>query len=120
MRSDTAPTSDTRDQALLVSFFSVVVKIDAVVRRYPGGVEGLNAMHGIVRRNGTLAVIVSMSADEAGVIVENLRGSGLEPGKDIAVGDMMQGELLRCDGIVFESSGDWKAPRWDVRSAISE
>jgi len=100
--------------ALPVSYFSIIVKREAVISRFPGGIEALGVRFGIFRQNSALLMLVSMSGGDATRITDDLERAGLRGGKDFAVGDMFQGPLLSCPGLVFEAVGDSPMPRWVV------
>jgi len=100
--------------ALHASFYSVVVKASAVTRSFPGGIEGFDAQLRITRRTTSLLLLVYMSVGDVEHVLDKLQRAGLEPGEDLAVGDMMLGPLLPCPGIVFEDVGDGPISKWTV------
>lgn len=100
--------------ALRISFFSIVIKAAAAVRSFPDGVEGLDRRFCISRRNSALLIVVCMSAQDAEHMLRELDRAGVRPGEDLAVGDMHQGVLLPCPGIVFEEIGGGPLPIWNV------
>jgi len=84
---------------LLIGFFSVVVKRDAVAHRYLGGLEAFDRVHGAARRNQDLSLLVRMSMMDVDLVFRQLDASGLVAGKDFGLIEMHQGVLIACDGI---------------------
>ena len=84
---------------LLIGFFSVVVKRDAVTRRYPGGLEAFDRVHGAARGNQDLSLLVRMSMMDVDLVFRQLDASGLVAGEDFGLIEMHQGVLIACDGI---------------------
>ena len=91
-----------------VSFISVVVKNDGLCRASPGGLEGFDQDYPNARRNGALRAVVCMSGGDMESLLERFQSFGLTTGEDIAVADMMHGEMLPCAGIEFlDASADF-------------
>lgn len=108
--------TDSDSWALSGSFYSVIVKRDAVVRSYPGGTEEFERCEQPAQKNGALFLLVSMDADGIDRHLSRLWEAGIVPGEDAAVGDMRHGPLLECPGIAFSSDGDLLFPRWTVNA----
>lgn len=55
-----------------------------------------------------------MSGGELEELLESLRQSCLVVGRDIAVGEMSQGEWEACPGIRFDQHGEGFARKWEA------
>jgi len=100
-----------------IRFFTAVIKVDAIARRYPGGLSAFDAASPADAAHPTLRSIAAMSLDDMGGVVEQLEASGLALWEDIAIGDMMHGELVACPGVVFSNEGDEFMPQWVARAS---
>lgn len=85
--------------AVPVAFYSVVVRRDAVAKRFPAGTDQFDRTFKSTRGNAHLTLLVSMSMDDASVTFGQLEEAGLVPGEDMGLVDMHQGVLLPCHGI---------------------
>lgn len=101
--------------ALPVVLHSIVVKRDAVTRRYPGGVEEFERDHAPYSKNGALFLLVQMSRQDTEYVLSKLNASGIVPGRDVAVGGMTEGAILECPGVRFWTTDSDAFPsRWFV------
>ena len=78
----------TSERELRCVFYSLIVRIDAVRARYPGGLRAFVDKHHC-RANRDLAVIVSMGGDNVlEKAIEDMESNGLEPREDFSVFDV--------------------------------
>ncbi|MBC2665680.1 hypothetical protein H7F51_09100 [Novosphingobium flavum] len=84
---------------LYVSFYSIVVKREAVTRSFPGGLDEFDRVHQAARANEHLSVLVRMSMLDVDLVFQKLHAAGLIPGEDFGLMEMHQGVLLACRGI---------------------
>lgn len=109
----------TASEPLFVSLFSIIVKRAAVARSFPGDVEEFERVYEPARKNGALFLLVRMSLNDVDHVLDRLFAQGLIPGQDIAVAGMVQGPLLECPGVVFETDDteDVLFPSWTANVA---
>lgn len=101
--------------AIYVRFVTAVVKADAIARHYPGGLSAFDSEVGGDTAHPALRSIAAMSLDDMEAVVGQLEAAGLTLRENIAIGDMMHGELVACPGIVFSNETDGFTPRWSAR-----
>lgn len=90
----------TRDPwALPIAYHSIMVKRDAVARKFPGGVEEFECVHPVYSKNGGLFLIARLTQSETEPVLERLNAAGIIPGRDVAVCAVSEGELLHCPGV---------------------
>jgi hypothetical protein len=87
------------DEGLRVSHYSIVIKREAVGKRFPGGTEEFDRIHEPARSNGALSILVRMSLLDADLVFQKLHSVGLVPQEDFGLVDMQQGVLVPCHGI---------------------
>ncbi|MDE0372206.1 MAG: hypothetical protein OXI73_06650 [Rhodospirillales bacterium] len=92
--------------AVLIEGLSVVIRVDAIKARYPGGLEAFkaNAPNASCGQDGELARVGFMAPWDAKAFVESLERLGLtylEGGmaRDLVVVDQLQGPATPCDWI---------------------
>jgi hypothetical protein len=104
-------TTFSRPEALDITFYSILVLREAVVRSYAGGLKAFDQDFLPARPSQAIAKLVRMSAGDTEHLLGQLNAAGLVLGVDFAVADMMEGPLLECPGIIFEGT-DGFPPRW--------
>lgn len=100
--------------ALTIHSFSVIVKHEAIIHRFDGGVAEFERVFSPPRKNGALCLVVCRSLPDAEQVRGLLIASGLEPGHDFAVADMMHGPLEPHPGFQFDCAGEFPGIRWTV------
>jgi len=94
--------------AVLIEAISVVIRADALVRNFPGGLEAFKRTvpNTTLCTDGELVRVGFMSPDDVGAFVERLEDAGLvfaRDGKavDIAVVDQQRGPTMPVDWLEF-------------------
>lgn len=105
-----------QDHALPLAFYSIVVKAEAVDRSFPGGRDRFITTYQPAAYNDALFVLSAMGMDTVENTLIRLAEDGVVPGADVAVGDMMQGPLRECPGIIFTCGGDGPDAPWTVQA----
>ena len=90
---------------LVVHSFSVVVKREAVVRRFEGGLAEFERVYNPPQKNGALSLIVCRSLADVEQVRSLLAASGLRPREDFTFADMMHGPLEPHPGFLFATDG---------------
>lgn len=103
--------------ALQAKFYSIIIKRQAIIRSFPGGVEEFERVHS-PGKNGGLFQIACMSLQDTEYVLARLNDAGVIPGKDIGVIDMLEGPLLECPGIAFRCLGDGFPHAWAVNVEV--
>lgn len=85
--------------AVPVAFHSVVVRRDAVAKRFPGGTDQFDRTFKSTRGNADLTLLVSMSMDDADLVFSKLHRAGLVPGDAFGLVGMHQGVMVPCHGV---------------------
>jgi hypothetical protein len=106
--------------SVLIEALSVVVRCDAIVARFPGGVEGFTSVvpNETLCADGELARVGFMTPQDTKAFVERLESRGLvyrRDGRavDIVVVDQRSGMMVPCDWAEFgqtDWNGDPKCP----------
>jgi hypothetical protein len=103
--------------ALPIQFLTLVVDKTAIRSRYPGGLPQLAVDFGPFRQDDELVGFCAMSGGDVENILERLCERGLQLGRDMALGDMMHGELESCPGVRFiRSEGPDPFPCWSAEA----
>jgi hypothetical protein len=111
------PTETGDPWALATSFYSIIVKREAVLRSFPGGVEEFERALEPPSKNGALYLMPRLSLDDVEHALRYLNGAGLIPGQDVAVAEMGSGPLLKCPGLIFRREGELLDVHWTVNVA---
>lgn len=97
-----------------IAFFSAIVKVAAIRLWFPGGLEAFKQRFHTTGSH-ELRLISWMSAQDLEAEVAILIEHGLVLGQDIAIGDMIQGELVACPGIAFVEVGNsWEVTDYSI------
>lgn len=101
-----------REPEIAVRFFTIVIHAASIASKYRGGNYEFRRTYPSSLQNSFLRAISVMSSGELEEVLERLRRSGLTPGQDLAVGEMMHGEWIACPGIRFEPRIESPFPKW--------
>jgi len=101
-----------REPVIEIRFLTIVIIAASVASAYPGGTHQFSQDYPWSFQNPFLYAITTMSSEELDEILERMRQSGLIPGQDVAVGEMMHGEWIACSGIRFACRGELPFPKW--------
>ena len=82
-------------------FLSLVVKIDSLNEKYPGGIKAFDQKHNVTC-NRDLAVICAMALDDLAEAVSDLDTHGFVNGDDVVLFDAASDVLAQ---VAFEHSG---------------
>lgn len=92
------------------TFFTIVVRTSALDPHYPGGTAGFVASYPGVRCDGSLVGAPAMSGGDVERPLVELVQHELELRKEVAVGDVVHGELDGSPGISFHGEPfAWRA-----------
>ena len=97
-------------------FFTAIIKVPSIEQSYKGGLAAFDAEFGSDDLDPDLRSISAMSEDDLERKVERLENVGIMLRRDIAIGDMMHGEIIACPGIEFSDVGDSIMPTWSTRA----
>jgi hypothetical protein len=104
---------------LRVKFFSAFAATTDLRDRYRGGIYEFDRDFPDADKSEWLRGLAYMSETDLESVVEGLEHAGLALGRDIAVADMMQGELIGCPNVRFENRGDDLQPLWFACPALN-
>lgn len=97
-------------------FFTAIIKAVSIEQSYKGGLAAFDAEFGSDYLDPDLRSISAMSEDDLERMVDRLEDVGIMLKRDIAIGDMMHGEIIACPGIEFSDVGDGIMPSWGARA----
>src|SRR5688572_9437447 len=89
------------DPAIPIHFFTVIILAVSLHRKYPDGITGFDRQYPDTWRTTKLRALPFMAWGYVEDYLAELNRHGIEPGRDVAVGDMMHGEMVACPGIRF-------------------
>ncbi len=90
-----------------ISFLTMVFLVKALSLKFPGGLSGFDKKYQGARMTDDLRGLAVMSGDELDQFMEQLKSMGITAGVDYAVGELMLGEVVPCQGVRFVGSGDF-------------
>lgn len=100
--------------ALPVGCYSIVVRHDAVIRSFPGGVKEFERVHQPVRSDWVLFMLIALSEEALHLVLARLAEADLRPGVDVAVADKLRRPILGCPGVTFEKEPGSVHTGWKV------
>ncbi len=103
-----------------VKFLSAIIKKSAVRKLYRGGEDRFRADFPYAAEDGHLFLAASMSGGEFDEIIDRLVDAGLVPENSFALGEIHQGEIRSCSGILFKKISCGRFPRWDASLMCGE
>ena len=99
------PEYNSTPWSLPVGCYSIIVRHDAIVRRFPGGVRAFEQAYRPSRKSWVLYLLTALTAEDLGGVLERLKEEGLEPGRHLAVADTLRRPVLECRGVAFRDHG---------------
>jgi hypothetical protein len=105
---------------LPVHFFIIFVRTNILEGRYLGGLIAFREMFPEASNGDGIVRLSYMSLEDLESDLERVETLGLLRGRDLAIGDMRQGELLLCPAIKFVDAGSEFMPSWRAYPAAGE
>lgn len=99
---------------LPVGSYAIVVKVDAVVRSFPGGLTAFQSTYSPIRKREAHLMILAFTEEAAERLLAELDAVGLVRGVDVAASDMLGRPWVSCAGIAFRRHRGSTYVRWMV------
>jgi hypothetical protein len=88
--------------SLPVGCYSIIVRHDAVLRDFPGGVREFERAFTPVRGDWVVFMLIALSEEALDKVLARLAEGGLRPGVDVAVADKLRRPILECPGVAVQ------------------
>lgn len=87
--------------SIQLKFMSAVVRKTDVKLHYPGGCTAFESEHLLGREDDELYALFSMSGGELGERIDEIKASGFDTDRFVAIGDMWHGPIKQAPCIRF-------------------
>ena len=87
--------------SIQLKFMSAVVRKNVVESHYPGGCAAFESRHMLATEDDELYALFAMSGGELGERIDEIKASGFDADRFVAIGDMWHGPIRQAQGIRF-------------------
>ena len=99
------PEFNSTPWSLPVGCYSIIIKHEAIIRSFPGGVRAFETAYKPIRKSWVLYLLMALSSEALDRLLARLGEDGLRCGFDFAVADKVRRPIAECPGVTFTGHG---------------